>query len=119
MDRIKQYGSHGGKTKIIFLSFPGKQCLFIFFAGYQTDEIYMTEGEEGVQASRELMLPSRELQGIWENLIFDEGIKEKLLRYVNMGKHYPLLVHTFSLRILLLSTLYYSNQHTYFSNGLL
>ena len=46
----------------------------------------MTEGEEGVQASRELMLPSRELNGIWENLIFDEGIKEKLLRYVNMGK---------------------------------
>ena len=45
----------------------------------------MTEGEEGVQASRELMLPSRELNGIWENLIFDEGIKEKLLRYVNMG----------------------------------
>ena len=66
----------------------------------------MTEGEEGVQASRELMLPSRELQGIWENLIFDEGIKEKLLRYVNMGKHYPLLVHTFSLRIF---TLIYSS----------
>ena len=46
----------------------------------------MTNGEEGVQASRELVLPSRELHGIWENLIFDEGIKEKLLRYVNMGK---------------------------------
>ena len=45
----------------------------------------MTEGEEGVQASRELTLPSRELQGIWEHLIFDEGIKEKLLRYVNTG----------------------------------
>ena len=47
----------------------------------------MTEGEEGVQASRELVLPSRELHGVWENLIYDEGIKEKLLRYVNMGKH--------------------------------
>ena len=46
----------------------------------------MTEGEEGVQASRELVLPSRELHGVWENLIYDEGIKEKLLRYVNMGK---------------------------------
>ena len=57
-----------------------------FRLGYQTDEIYMADGEEGVQASRELMLPSRELNGIWENLIYDEGIKEKLLRYVNMGK---------------------------------
>ena len=57
-----------------------------FLLGYQTDEIYMADGEEGVQASRELMLPSRELNGIWENLIYDEGIKEKLLRYVNMGK---------------------------------
>ena len=47
----------------------------------------MTEGEEGAQASRELFLPSRELHGVWENLIYDEGIKDKLLRYVNMGKN--------------------------------
>ena len=47
----------------------------------------MTEGEEGAQASRELVLPSRELHGVWENLIYDEGIKDKLLRYVNMGKN--------------------------------
>ena len=47
----------------------------------------MTDGEQGVQASRELVLPSRELHGVWENLIFDEGIKEKLLRYVNTGKN--------------------------------
>ena len=58
----------------------------ISLLGYQTDEIFMADGEEGVQASRELILPSRELNGIWENLIYDEGIKEKLLRYVNMGK---------------------------------
>ena len=51
--------------------------------GYQTEEIFMTEGEEGAQASREIVLPSRELYGIWENLIYDVGIKEKLLRYVN------------------------------------
>ena len=43
----------------------------------------MAEGEEGAQASREIVLPSRELYGIWENLIYDVGIKEKLLRYVN------------------------------------
>ena len=47
----------------------------------------MTEGEEGAQASRELVLPSRELHGVWENLIYDEGIKDKLIRYVNMGKN--------------------------------
>ena len=55
----------------------------------------MTEGEEGVQASRELVLPSRELHGIWENLIFDEGIKERLLRYVNMGKNYRKIFNKF------------------------
>ena len=52
----------------------------------------MADGEEGVQASRELILPSRELNGIWENLIYDEGIKEKLLRYVNMGKEKVLFI---------------------------
>ena len=58
-----------------------------FVSGYQAEEVEVTDGEEGVQASRELVLPSRELHGVWENLIFDEGIKEKLLRYVNTGRN--------------------------------
>ena len=61
----------------------------------------MTEGEEGVQASRELVLPSRELHGIWENLIFDEGIKERLLRYVNMGKNYRKILNKFRFSVFL------------------
>ena len=59
----------------------------LFASGYQTEEVEVTDGEEGVQASRELVLPSRELHGVWENLIFDDGIKEKLLRYVNTGRN--------------------------------
>ena len=59
----------------------------MFVSGYQTEEVEVTDGEEGVQASRELVLPSRELHGVWENLIFDDGIKEKLLRYVNTGRN--------------------------------
>ena len=65
-----------------------------FVPGYQTEEVEVTDGEEGIQASRELVLPSRELHGVWENLIFDEGIKEKLLRYVNTGRNsQPCLYH--------------------------
>jgi len=39
------------------------------------------EGEE-IKAAHQLILPSKELHGIWDNLIYGDDVKEKLLRYV-------------------------------------
>jgi len=39
------------------------------------------DGEE-IQAASQIILPSKELHGIWDNLIYGDDVKERLLRYV-------------------------------------
>jgi len=39
------------------------------------------DGEE-IQAAHQLILPSKELHGVWDHLIYGDDVKEKLLRYV-------------------------------------
>eukprot|EP00898_Chlorokybus_atmophyticus_P000907 jgi/Chlat1/1817/Chrsp135S08687 len=39
------------------------------------------EGEEDIATYKEFQLPSREFHGLWESLIFDTGVKHRLLRY--------------------------------------
>jgi SpoVK/Ycf46/Vps4 family AAA+-type ATPase len=39
-------------------------------------------GEEDAPASSNWLLPSSDLQGIWENLVYDTNIKEDLLKFV-------------------------------------
>lgn len=46
--------------------------------GCHTDGILM-DGEE-IQAARQLILPAKELHGVWDNLVFGTGVKDKLLR---------------------------------------
>ena len=48
--------------------------------GCHTDGIEM-DGEE-IQAARQLILPAKELHGVWDSLIYGTGVKDKLLRYV-------------------------------------
>lgn len=48
--------------------------------GSHTDGIEM-DGEE-IQAARQVILPAKELHGIWDSLIYGTGVKDKLLRYV-------------------------------------
>lgn len=40
------------------------------------------EGEEDVMAASVLELPSTSLEGIWDSLIYEGDIKEKLLGYI-------------------------------------
>ena len=40
------------------------------------------EGEEQIPASHHWMMPNREFQGVWENLVYDTNIKSDLLRFV-------------------------------------
>jgi len=39
------------------------------------------DGEE-IQAASQIILPSKDLHGIWDNLIYGDDVKERLLRYV-------------------------------------
>ena len=39
-------------------------------------------GEEVVHTSQQWLLPVRSLDGVWDSLIYEENLKEKLLRYV-------------------------------------
>jgi len=49
--------------------------------GPELEEICL-EGEEQIPASQHWMMPNREFQGIWENLIYDTNIKSDLLKFV-------------------------------------
>ena len=49
--------------------------------GPEVEEIQQ-EGEEEVPAAQNWVLPAQELQGVWENLIYDSHVKTELLRYV-------------------------------------
>lgn len=39
------------------------------------------EGEEDIATFHEWQLPARDFHGLWESLIFDSGVKQRLLRY--------------------------------------
>lgn len=41
-----------------------------------------TVGEEQVQTSQQWLLPVRSLDGLWDSLIYDDNVKERLLSYV-------------------------------------
>ena len=50
-------------------------------AGPDMEEICV-DGEEQVPASLHWMMPNLEFQGVWENLVYDTGIKSELLSFV-------------------------------------
>ena len=57
------------------------RCYKLETAGAETEEICQ-EGEEEVPASEHWILPNREFQGSWENLIYDTDIKAELVKFV-------------------------------------
>ena len=61
--------------------FCWSRCYKLETAAAETEELCM-EGEEEVPASEHWIIPNREFQGSWENLIYDTNIKAELLRFV-------------------------------------
>lgn len=49
--------------------------------GTHMDGAIDMDGEE-IQAANQMVLPSKELHGVWDHLIYGDDVKEKLLRYV-------------------------------------
>lgn len=39
------------------------------------------EGEESISSFQEWILPAKEFEGLWDSLIYDTGLKQRLLRY--------------------------------------
>ena len=48
--------------------------------GCQVEDI---EGNEGIHAANNYLLPSEEFNGLWESLVYDGNIKDRMLRYIN------------------------------------
>eukprot|EP00316_Scyphosphaera_apsteinii_P025801 CAMPEP_0119326316 /NCGR_PEP_ID=MMETSP1333-20130426/68108_1 /TAXON_ID=418940 /ORGANISM="Scyphosphaera apsteinii, Strain RCC1455" /LENGTH=135 /DNA_ID=CAMNT_0007334599 /DNA_START=72 /DNA_END=476 /DNA_ORIENTATION=+ len=49
----------------------------------------MTESGDGETVAFQMWeLPAVEFDGLWESLLFEENVKEKLLRYVNTAMHF-------------------------------
>ena len=61
--------------------FCRSRCYKLETAAAETEEICL-EGEEEVPASQHWILPNREFQGSWENLIYDTNIKSELINFV-------------------------------------
>ena len=62
------------------------RCYKLETAAAETEEICL-EGTEEVPASQHWIMPNREFQGSWENLIYDSEIKSDLLRFVKTSLH--------------------------------
>ncbi len=52
-------------------------------SGAQLEDIEENTDESAVHAARTWLLPAADFDGLWESLVFDAGIKESLLNYVN------------------------------------
>ena len=65
----------------IAIFFCWSRCYKLETAAAETEEICL-EGEEEVPASQHWIMPNREFQGLWENLIYDTEIKSELPRFV-------------------------------------
>lgn len=60
------------------------QCtfeIFIFQYNEEGEGEESTEDEENLPAYSEWILPNSDFHGLWDSLIFDEGIKTNLLDY--------------------------------------
>ena len=51
-------------------------------SGGQLEDI--EEEENSVHAAKNWILPSADFEGLWESLVFDAGVKESLLSYVEV-----------------------------------
>jgi hypothetical protein len=58
---------------------PSSSRLIDFSTSPDADE----DGDSDVPAASVLHLPSRSLEGIWDSLIYEGNIKEKLLSYIH------------------------------------
>ena len=44
--------------------------------------------DDGVPAYREWLLPCREFNGLWENLVYESDVKQRLLRFCRTALHF-------------------------------
>ncbi|XP_026870118.1 pachytene checkpoint protein 2 homolog isoform X2 [Electrophorus electricus] len=60
-----------------------KLCIYIFSLNDDGPSTLNLEEEEELSAANHWLLPAAEFHGIWESLIYEEGIKKQLLDYVS------------------------------------
>lgn len=53
-------------------------------SGGQLEDIEEEKEENSVHAAKNWILPSADFEGLWESLVFDAGVKESLLSYVEV-----------------------------------
>uniref|UniRef100_A0A8C2CYJ7 Pachytene checkpoint protein 2 homolog n=1 Tax=Cyprinus carpio TaxID=7962 RepID=A0A8C2CYJ7_CYPCA len=58
-------------------------CIHIFSLNDDSPSMLALEEEEELSAANHWLLPAAEFHGIWESLIYEEGIKTQLLDYVS------------------------------------
>ncbi|KAF5909846.1 pachytene checkpoint protein 2, partial [Clarias magur] len=60
-----------------------KLCIHIFALSDDGPSMLNLEEEEAISAANHWLLPAAEFHGIWESLVYEEGIKTQLLDYVS------------------------------------
>ncbi|KAK2815176.1 hypothetical protein Q7C36_023442 [Tachysurus vachellii] len=61
----------------------GNLCIHIFSLNDDGPSMLNLEEEEELSAANHWLLPAAEFHGIWESLVYEEGIKTQLLDYVS------------------------------------
>jgi len=75
-DEVDSAGIHLPSTDVVY-------HVFKLNRDGASEEEMQQEGEEDVPVATHWILPSSDLQGIWENLVYDTNIKENLLKFVD------------------------------------
>jgi len=80
IDLIRVSASDGGSD---FIDPQAVPVLIHVFQLQEEDSVEETRPGEDVPSFHQWLLPSSRLDGLWDSLIFDSGIKVKLLEYIN------------------------------------